>query len=192
MGSSGLPWRRASVMMRSPAATTHSLFARPTVLPALHGFVGGFQSGDADNGADHEVGIGMGGDFHRAGGAVHDFDGVAEAGILQLVVRAGRRASADRHRDSLRMPAARLLEGQLDIVAGSQADDGEAVGESFNDVEGALADGAGGAEDGDAFHAELKFMVAHGTTAVCNAEAVGGAAHCRVTLGIPSAAADIA
>src|SRR5205085_9490360 len=30
----GLPCRRASLVMSSPAATRHSLFARPTLLPA--------------------------------------------------------------------------------------------------------------------------------------------------------------
>ena len=39
-------------------------------LAGLDRFVGGFQSGDADDGADHEVGVGMGRDLHRAGRAV--------------------------------------------------------------------------------------------------------------------------
>ncbi len=36
-------------------------------LAGFDGFVGGFQSGNADDGADHEVGVGMSGDLHRAG-----------------------------------------------------------------------------------------------------------------------------
>ena len=35
MGSSGLPCRRASAVINSPAATRHSLLATPTVFPAF-------------------------------------------------------------------------------------------------------------------------------------------------------------
>ena len=35
-----------------------------------NGFVGGFESGDADDGGDYEIGVGMGGDADGAGGAV--------------------------------------------------------------------------------------------------------------------------
>ena len=37
-------------------------------------FVSGFEAGDADDGADHEVGLGVGGDLHGSGGSVGHFD----------------------------------------------------------------------------------------------------------------------
>ena len=60
-------------------------------LAGFDGFVGGFQSGDAHDSADHEVGIGMGGDFHRAGRAMQDFNFAVETGVLQPCLKAGRR-----------------------------------------------------------------------------------------------------
>ncbi len=39
-----------------------------------HGFVGGFESGHAYDGADYEIRFGMGGHAHASGGAVGDFD----------------------------------------------------------------------------------------------------------------------
>ena len=41
-----------------------------------NGFVGGFESGDADDGADDEIDVGMRGNADGAFGAVQDFDGV--------------------------------------------------------------------------------------------------------------------
>ena len=35
-------------------------------LAGFDGFIGGFESGDADDGGDDEVGVGMGGDLDRA------------------------------------------------------------------------------------------------------------------------------
>ncbi len=37
------------------------------------GFVGGFESGDADDGADYEIGVGMSGDADGADGAGDNF-----------------------------------------------------------------------------------------------------------------------
>ena len=56
-------------------------------LAGLDGLVGGFESGDADDGADHEVGVRMRRDFHGAGRAVEDFDVAAQASLLQFVVK---------------------------------------------------------------------------------------------------------
>ena len=72
--ASGLPWRRASAVMSSPAATRHSLLANPTVFPGAHRFVSRFEPSHADNRADHEIDFRMRGDAHGSGSAVHDFD----------------------------------------------------------------------------------------------------------------------
>ena len=55
------------------------------------------------------------------------------------------------HRDQPRTPADSLGEGFVDIAAGGERRDRVAVGELFHDGEGALADGAGGTEDGESF-----------------------------------------
>ena len=84
MGSSGLPWRRASAVISSPATTRHSLLARPTDLARFHGFVGGLQPGDADNGADHEIDIRMSGDADGSRSSVNHFN-PGEAGMLDCL-----------------------------------------------------------------------------------------------------------
>ena len=43
-------------------------------LAGAHGFVGGFESGHADDGADHEIYFRMGGDLDGSCRAVNDFD----------------------------------------------------------------------------------------------------------------------
>ena len=75
MGSSGMPRSRAAARRRSPAATRHSLLARPTIFAGEDGGVGGFEAGDADDGGDDEVGGGEGGDADGAGCAVDDLGG---------------------------------------------------------------------------------------------------------------------
>ncbi len=43
-------------------------------LSGAHSFVGGFESGHAHDGADHEISIWMGGDAHASSRTVGDFD----------------------------------------------------------------------------------------------------------------------
>jgi len=50
-------------------------------------------------------------------------------------------------RDDLWTPAEALGQGYVDVAASGEGDDLVAVGEGFADGEGAVADGAGGAED---------------------------------------------
>ena len=52
-----------------------------------------------------------------------------------------------REGDDSGTPADALLEGDVDVAAGCEGDDLIAVGEGLADGEGAVADGAGGAED---------------------------------------------
>jgi hypothetical protein len=51
-------------------------------LSGAHGFVGGFESSDTDDGRDYEIGVGMGGNADSAGGAVDYFD-AGDSGFLQ-------------------------------------------------------------------------------------------------------------
>ena len=50
-------------------------------LAGADGGVGGFESGDADDGGDYEVDFGEGGDVDGAGGAVEDFDAGDACGL---------------------------------------------------------------------------------------------------------------
>ena len=56
-GSSSRRLLRAAAITSSPAATRTSLLERATLLAALDGLVGGFESDDADGGGDHDVGV---------------------------------------------------------------------------------------------------------------------------------------
>ncbi len=114
-------------------------------------FVSGFQSGDTYDGADHEIGVGMGRDPYRSSRSVHDVNGAAQSGLVQPVAELIG-GIGGRHRQDLWAPASCLLKSEFDVVAGRHADHGEAVGKALDDAEGALADGTSGAEDGDAFH----------------------------------------
>ena len=62
---------------------------------------------------------------------------------------------AGRHRDDARPVARDLLREQLGVLAGREADDLQSIGVRVDDGQRALADRAGGAEDGDALHQGL-------------------------------------
>ena len=134
----------------------------PDGLAGLDGFVGGFQSGDADDGADHEIGVGMGRDLHRARRAVRRLRSACPRPTFFSLSCRWSADSCRRHGDDLGMPSPRLLEGQIDVASGGQADHREAVGEGLDDLQRALADGSGGPEDGDAFHGGLDYGIALG------------------------------
>ena len=59
---------------------------------------------------------------------------------------------AGRHRDDARPIARDLLGEQLGVLAGGEPDDLQPIGVRVDDGQRALADRAGRAEDGDAFH----------------------------------------
>jgi hypothetical protein len=50
-------------------------------LARAHGFVSGFESGYAHNGADDEIGFRVSRDLHRSRGAVNHFDFVCSRGF---------------------------------------------------------------------------------------------------------------
>ena len=83
------------------------------------------------------------GDLHGSSRAVDDFNSIAQAGLPKTIGKLVCSLGGP-HRENLRAPAPCLLEGEFDIAAGRYGYDGEAVRKSFNDVEGALADGASG------------------------------------------------
>ena len=126
------------------------LIGQADSFPGFHGFVGGLQAGHADDGADHEVHLGMGGDAHRAGGAVDHFD------VLQVVsCQAGPQFGGiafGGHGDDSRTPAPGLLPGGFQISARGQAHDSKAVRIGLHDGERAAPDGAGRAKDGEGSH----------------------------------------
>ncbi len=107
--------------------------------------VGGFETGDADDCGDDEVDFGEGGDADGAGGAVDDFD-VGDASGPQACGE-GRRRELPWPGRCFGAPAEALGEGDVDVAAGGERDDLVAVGKGLADGEGAVADGAGGAED---------------------------------------------
>ena len=74
MGSSGLPWRRGFGGDELSGGDQAFFVGQAHALAGADGFVGGFEAGDADDGADYEIGFGMGGYFYGSGGAVDDFD----------------------------------------------------------------------------------------------------------------------
>ena len=61
-------------------------------LAGLHGGVGGFESGDADDGGDDEIDVGMGGDGNGAKRAVDDLD-VGNALGFEPKFQSSRRAA---------------------------------------------------------------------------------------------------
>ena len=120
-------------------------------LAGLDRFVSGLESGDTDDGADHKIGVGMSRDPDRSSRPVHHFDRASQSSLVQFVLNLAGGVGG-RHRQDLRTPAPRLLEGELDVVARCHGDHGEPVGKALDNVERALADGTRGAEDGDSLH----------------------------------------
>ena len=74
-----------------------------------------------------------------------------EAGLAEAAASAAAKFFGGQ-RDDFGLPAQALGEGLVEVAAGGEGDDFVAVGEGFADGEGALADGAGRAEDGELFH----------------------------------------
>ena len=82
-------------------------------------------------------------------GAVNDFD-PGDAGLAQAGGKLAGQLFGG-HRNDLRTPADGLREGFVDVAAGGQRGHGVALRKLLDDGEGALADGAGGTENGESF-----------------------------------------
>ncbi len=117
------------------------------------GGVGGFETGNADDGGDYEVNFGMGGYGYCPGGAVKDFDAGDAFGAEAKAEGFGEELGGEG--DQAGAPLLGLGKGGLEVGSGGQGDGEVAVRELLADGEGALADGAGGAEDGDLLHGFL-------------------------------------
>jgi hypothetical protein len=124
-------------------------------LAGFDGCVGGFESGDADDGGDDEVGFGEGGGGDRAFGAPDDFN-LREAFAAETGVKVGGELFCSEG-DEAGTPAEALLEGDVEIAAGGERDDGEAVGIALDDAQSALTDGAGRSQDGNVLQVKMIF-----------------------------------
>src|SRR6516162_3754085 len=120
-------------------------------LAGFDSLIGGFESGDAHDGAHDEVDLRVRGDPDCAGRAVDDFDVAEAAGSEFLADLVG--ALFVGKRENAGLPADGLLEGRLDIGAGGEGHDFKSVGIGFSHAESAPANRAGGTQDGDALHA---------------------------------------
>src|ERR1700733_9995022 len=107
--------------------------------------VRGFEASYAYDRGDDEVHLGKGGDVDTARGAVDYFD-VGDARLSETALEGvGEFFSGER--DDSRAPAEALGEGCFEVMAGGEGDDLVAVGEGFAYGKGAVADGAGRAEN---------------------------------------------
>jgi len=114
------------------------------------GFVCSLKASNADDGADHEIDVGMGGYTDGSSGAVKDFD-IGDSGFIEArskVICVG--LSADGNYAGT--PTLGLLEGQFKIPSSSQRDHLKAVGKRFNHTKTAAADASGRSQDRDEFH----------------------------------------
>ncbi len=119
------------------------------------GGVRGFETGDADDGGDDEVGFGR---AWRRRRCRRSHGRSSTPGMPASRRRRGKLGGKffGGEGDDLRAPANGLREGLVDVAAGGEGGDGIALGELLDDGEGALADGAGGTEDGESFQSGLE------------------------------------
>ena len=111
--------------------------------------MGSLKAGHADDGRNHKVRFGQRGAGDRARGPVNHFN-ARNAGLPQAAGKLAGQLFCGQ-RDHLRTPANGLGEGLVEVATGSERGHLIAVGELLNDGEGALADGAGGTENGESF-----------------------------------------
>ena len=114
-------------------------------LAGLDGGVGGFEACYANDGGDYEVDLGQSGAEDGSGGSVN-YLGVGDAFGFEASGEGGGQLFGSEG-DDFGPPAEALGKGYFEILACGEGDDLVAVGEGLADGEGAVADGAGGAED---------------------------------------------
>ena len=107
--------------------------------------VGGFEAGYADDRGDDKIYFGKCGDMDAAVGSV-DYFNAGDACLFEAGCEGGGELFGC-ERDDFGAPAETLLEGHVDVAAGGERDYLVAVGEGLADGKGAVADGAGRAED---------------------------------------------
>ena len=122
-------------------------------LAGENGGVGGFEAGDADDGGDDEVGFGMGGDATVPAVPWTTSMPVTPAALRRAASwSASSSVASETTRGRQRRPCAKAS-STLRPAASEMAL--VAVGERLDDGEGALADGAGGTEDGELLHSAI-------------------------------------
>src|SRR5579864_1949474 len=122
-------------------------------------FVGGFQAGHADDGADHEIYFRMGRNLYCAGRAMDDLD-FAQAIALKTraqlpgVLLGGYRKNAW-------APSPGLLVRGFQVLARRQGEHTKSLRVRLHDGKRAAPDGTGGAQDGEGFHQQLAVSTWH-------------------------------
>src|SRR5690606_34068158 len=107
---------------------------------------GGAEAGGADDGGDHGVAIGAGG--QRLQGLAAGVGAGGQAGSAQPVAQAREQCRVGDHRVLGAVGDAQLDQG-IDPAAGGQHGGAHAPGMAGDDIEGRGPDGAGGSEGGD-------------------------------------------
>mmetsp|Transcript_5404 Transcript_5404/g.11844 ORF Transcript_5404/g.11844 Transcript_5404/m.11844 type:complete len:271 (-) Transcript_5404:242-1054(-) len=129
------------------------LIGQCNVLAEFDGLDGGKETRGADDSRDHRVGAGYRRRFDDALVSIDDVGHILlgelpALGQNLLQFLRGSRSGKTRHLGTVFQT---LFGHESDIGAGGEGVDDEVVGASVDNVEGLSADGAGGAEDGDAF-----------------------------------------
>jgi len=103
------------------------------------GGVGGFESGDADDGGDNKISFWQCRAGDSAGGAVDDLNS-GDASLGEAMGERGGQLFSG-HRNQAWTPARSLVKGSVDILAGGQSGNGITVGKLLDDRKGRLSDG---------------------------------------------------
>ena len=108
----------------------------------------GLQTVGPGRGAEHQIDVGVGRNLHETVPArPHESSLWQRSEPLQAIERLGRR-----HRNGPRLISCDLAGEAFGISTRREADDTKSIGESVDDGERTLTDGASGPENGDAFH----------------------------------------
>ena len=131
-----------------PAITSTSLLASAMVLPCSMAASTASRPSVPDEAQSTEIDVGVRGNFHETFPArAHTPPGSGACYLPQAVDR-----RSGRHRDTLGAISRNLIGEPFDVLARGEPHDTQSIGVRVDDGQRALADGAGGAEDGDAFH----------------------------------------
>src|ERR1700690_161328 len=108
------------------------LVGQPHGLPGFDRLVGSFKAGDADDGADDEIDLGMGGDADGTSRTVEDFNLRSSIGVEFRPQRDGIGFPCNRHH--FRLVANGLLVDRLNIRSRRQGHNLKAVGIAVDDA----------------------------------------------------------
>ena len=156
MGRIGTLRSRAAAVRISPAATMHSLLARPTGFPAR---MAACVASSPATPTMAETTKSAFGSVEQA--TVPSVPWTTSTPVMPacrkpLCQNCGQFFSGQR--DDLRPPARSLREGLIDVASCGQRGHAVALGKLLDDGESALADGAGGAENGESFQCRAECL----------------------------------